>query len=95
VRLMGSAPYEAMLLPDSAIGSDQSRKIVYVVGKNDVVELREVKLGRLIDGLRVVHEGLKPDETVVISGLQRVRAGGRVTPTRKQIADTSGAGAQR
>ena len=95
VRLMGSAPYEAMLLPDSAIGSDQSRKIVYVVGKNDVVELREVKLGRLIDGLRVVHEGLKPDETVVISGLQRVRAGARVTPTRKQIADTSGAGAQR
>ena len=65
--LMGSAPYEAMLLPDSAIGSDQSRKIVYVVGKNDVVELREVKLGRLIDGLRVLHEGLKPDETVVIS----------------------------
>jgi len=95
VRLMGSAPYQAMLLPDSAIGSDQSRKIVYVVGKNDVVELREVKLGRLIDGLRVVHEGLKPDETVVISGLQRVRAGGRVTPTRKQIVDTSGAGAQR
>ena len=68
---------------------------MYVVGHNNVVELREVKLGRLIDGLRVVHEGLKPDETVVISGLQRVRAGGRVTPTRKQIAETAGAGAQR
>jgi len=95
VRLMGSTPYEALLLPDSAIGSDQSRKIVYVVGSDNVVEMREVKLGRLIDGLRVVHEGLKPDETVVISGLQRVRAGGRVTPTRKQIAETAGAGAQR
>jgi RND family efflux transporter MFP subunit len=95
VRLIGSAPYEALLLPDAAIGSDQSRKIVYVVGKDNVVETREVKLGRLIDGLRVVHEGLKPDETVVISGLQRVRAGGRVTPTRKEIAATAGAGAQR
>jgi multidrug efflux system membrane fusion protein len=95
VRLIGSAPYEALLLPDSAIGSDQSRKIVYVVGKDNVIEMREVKLGRLIDGLRVVREGLKPDETVVISGLQRVRAGGRVTPTRKQIAPTGGAGAQR
>ena len=68
---------------------------MYVVGKNDVVELREVKLGRLIDGCGSYTRASSPDETVVISGLQRVRAGGRVTPTRKQIADTSGAGAQR
>jgi RND family efflux transporter MFP subunit len=92
VRLIGSAPYEALLLPDTAIGSDQSRKIVYVVGKDHLVDMREVKLGRLIDGLRVVHEGLKPDDQVVISGLQRVRAGTRVTPTRKPIAETIAAG---
>jgi RND family efflux transporter MFP subunit len=92
VRLIGSAPYEALLLPDTAIGSDQSRKIVYVVGKDHLVDMREVKLGRLIDGLRVVHEGLKPDDQVVISGLQRVRAGTRVTPTRKPIAGTIAAG---
>jgi membrane fusion protein, multidrug efflux system len=92
VRLLGSAAYEALLLPDTAIGSDQSRKIVYVVGKDDVVDVREVKLGRLIDGLRVVREGVSPDDQVVISGLQRVRAGARVTPTRKPIAGTIAAG---
>ena len=92
VRLVGSAPYEALLLPDTAIGSDQSRKIVYVVGKDNVVEMREVKLGRLIDGLRIVREGLKPEEQVVTSGLQRVRAGTAVTPTRKPIAETMAAG---
>jgi membrane fusion protein, multidrug efflux system len=86
VRLVGSAPYEALLLPDTAIGSDQSRKIVYVVGGDNRAETREVKLGRLIDGLRVVREGVKPDDRVVVSGLQRVRAGAPVTPTRKPIA---------
>ena len=92
VRLLGSAPYEALLLPDTAIGSDQSRKIVYVVGADNVVDVREVKLGRLDEGLRIVREGLKPDDQVVISGLQRVRAGARVTPTRKPIAETIAAG---
>ena len=86
VRLVGSAPYEALLLPDTAIGSDQSRKIVYVVGGDNRAETREIKLGRLIDGLRVVREGVKPDDRVVVSGLQRVRAGAPVTPTRKTIA---------
>ena len=86
VRLVGSGQYEALLLPDTAIGSDQSRKIVYVVGGDNRVEMREVKLGRLIDGLRVVREGVKPDDKVVVSGLQRVRAGAPVTPTRKTIA---------
>jgi membrane fusion protein, multidrug efflux system len=92
VRLVGSAPYEALLLPDTAIGSDQSRKIVYVVGGDNRAETREVKLGRLIDGLRVVREGVKPDDRVVVSGLQRVRAGAPVTPTRKPIAETFAAG---
>src|SRR5262245_11939366 len=92
VRLMGSAPYEALLLPDTAIGSDQSRKIVYVVGKDNVVEIREVRLGRLIAGLRVVREGLRADERVVISGLQRVRAGAPVTPTYQAIAETTDGG---
>jgi membrane fusion protein, multidrug efflux system len=94
VRLMGSAPYEAILLPDTAVASDQSRKIVYVVGGDNQVEMREVKLGRLIDGLRVVREGVKPGELVIVSGLQRVRAGAPVTPTRKEITQTTGAGAR-
>jgi membrane fusion protein, multidrug efflux system len=94
VQLMGSAPYEALLLPDTAIGSDQSRKFVYVVGKDNVVEMREVRLGRLIEGLRVVREGIRADERVVISGLQRVREGAPVTPRYKAIGETTGGGAR-
>ena len=83
VRLLGSAPYEAMLIPDEAVSTDQSRKIVYVVGANDVVQAREVKLGREFDGLRAITDGLRPDDTVVISGLQRLRVGAPVTPEMK------------
>ena len=57
VRLIGSAPYEALLLPDTAIATDQSRKIVFVVKDDDTVEARPVTLGPLDDGLRVVREG--------------------------------------
>jgi RND family efflux transporter MFP subunit len=85
VRLLGSAPYEAMLIPDEAVSTDQSRKIVYVVGANNVVQAREVKLGRVFDGLRAITDGLKPDDTVVISGLQRLRIGAPVTPETKPI----------
>jgi multidrug efflux system membrane fusion protein len=85
VRLLGSAPYEAMLIPDEAVSTDQSRKIVYVVGADNVVQAHEVKLGRVFDGLRAITDGLKPDDTVVISGLQRLRVGAPVTPEMKAI----------
>lgn len=80
VRVLGSAPYEALLLPDTAIATDQSRKIVFVVKADNTVEARPVVLGPLDDGLRVIREGLKPDDKVVIDGLQRVRIGAKVTP---------------
>jgi RND family efflux transporter MFP subunit len=80
VRVIGSAPYEALLLPDTAIATDQSRKIVFVVKPDDTVEARPVVIGALDDGLRVVKEGLKPEDRVVIDGLQRVRVGAKVTP---------------
>jgi RND family efflux transporter MFP subunit len=79
IRVVGSAPYEALLLPDIAITNDQSRKVVFVVGKDDVVEMRPVTLGPLDDGLRVVRDGLKKDDRVVIDGLQRARVGAKVT----------------
>jgi multidrug efflux system membrane fusion protein len=85
LRLLGSAPYEAMLIPDEAVGTDQSRKIAYVVGADNIVTAREIKTGRLFDGLRAVTDGLKPDDTVVISGLQRLRVGSPVTPEMKPI----------
>jgi RND family efflux transporter MFP subunit len=80
VRVLGSAPYEALLLPDTAIATDQSRKIVFVVKADDTVEARPVVLGSLDGGLRVVREGLKPDDRVVVEGLQRVRIGAKVAP---------------
>jgi RND family efflux transporter MFP subunit len=80
VRLIGSAPYDALLLPDSAIATDQSRKIVFVVKEDDTVEARPVTLGPLDEGLRVVREGLKPEDRVIVDGLQRARVGAKVTP---------------
>ena len=80
VRLIGSAPYEALLLPDTAIATDQSRKIVFVVKDDDTVEAKPVVLGPLDDGLRVVREGLKPEDRVIVEGLQRARVGAKVSP---------------
>src|SRR6202044_1586195 len=80
VRLIGSAPYEALLLPDTAIATDQSRKIVFVVKDDDTVEAKPVTLGPLDDGLRVAREGLKPDDRVIVDGIQRARVGAKVSP---------------
>jgi multidrug efflux system membrane fusion protein len=86
VRLIGSAPYEALLLPDSAIATDQSRKIVFVVKDDDTVEARPVILGPLDEGLRVVREGLKPEDRVIVDGLQRARVGAKVSPQAAKAA---------
>jgi multidrug efflux system membrane fusion protein len=80
VRLIGSAPYEALLLPDTAIATDQSRKIVFVVKDDDTVEARAVTLGPLDEGLRVIRDGLKPEDKVIVNGIQRARVGAKVTP---------------
>ncbi|WP_291685719.1 efflux RND transporter periplasmic adaptor subunit [Bradyrhizobium sp.] len=80
VRLIGSAPYEALLLPDTAIATDQSRKIVFVVKDDDTVEAKPVVLGPLDEGLRVIREGLKAEDRVIVDGLQRARVGAKVSP---------------
>jgi RND family efflux transporter MFP subunit len=87
VRLIGSSPYEALLLPDTAIATDQSRKIVFVVKADDTVEARPVTLGPLDDGLRVIREGLKPDDRVIVDGLQRARVGAKVSPHEARPSD--------
>jgi membrane fusion protein, multidrug efflux system len=71
----------ALLVNDRAIGTDQDRKFVIVVGADGKAEYRPVKLGALFDGLRMVRDGLKPGETVVVTGLQRVRAGDALAAT--------------
>ena len=80
VRVIASAPYEGLLIPDAAVASDQSRKIVFVVNADNVVEARPVTLGPLDDGLRVIKEGLKADDRVIVDGLQRARIGAKVAP---------------
>jgi multidrug efflux system membrane fusion protein len=80
VRLIGSAPYEALLIPDVAIATDQTRKIVFVVKDDDTVEARPVVLGPLDEGLRVIREGLKAEDRVIVDGLQRARVGAKVSP---------------
>src|SRR5882757_7678514 len=87
VRLIGSAPYEALLLPDSAIATDQSRKIVFVVKDDNTVEAKAVVLGPLDEGLRVVRDGLKAEDRVIVDGLQRARVGAKVTPQIAKAPD--------
>ncbi|MCP3474918.1 efflux RND transporter periplasmic adaptor subunit [Bradyrhizobium sp. CCGUVB1N3] len=84
VRLIGSAPYEALLIPDVAVATDQSRKIVFVVKPDDTVEARPVTLGPLDEGLRVIREGLKADDRVIVDGIQRARVGAKVNPHQAQ-----------
>jgi RND family efflux transporter MFP subunit len=81
LQLLGSGEFDALLVPDSAILSDQSRRFVWVLGSDDMPEQRIVEPGNLERGLRVVRAGLQRDDRVVIDGMQRVRSGARVTPT--------------
>jgi len=80
VRLAGSGPFEALLIPDEAVIADQARKIVMVVDAEGTVSPRPVRLGALHKGLRVVKEGLSPDDRVIVVGIQRARPGAKVSP---------------
>lgn len=86
VRVTGTPSYPALLLPDEAIGTDQTIKYVFVVGEDATATRRNVTLGPLVSGLRVIHEGLAADDWVVTRGLQRVRPGLKVQPKRMVIA---------
>lgn len=82
LQLAGGAAYPAVMTPERAIGTDQSRKLVFVIGEGNVAQAREVHLGTLLDGMRVVTSGLKAGELVVVDGLQRVRPGAPVQPMK-------------
>jgi membrane fusion protein, multidrug efflux system len=78
---MGTVKAEpALMINERAVGTDQSKKFVMVVGADDKAAYREVTLGANVDGLRIVTSGLKPNERVVVNGLQRVRPGALVAP---------------
>ena len=80
VQVPASAPYQALMIPDAAIGSEQARKFVYVIDQDNVARLRYVTLGQLVDDLRVIKDGLSAGDRVVVNGLMRVRQGQKVTP---------------
>jgi len=87
VKLPGGTTYLALLVNDSAIGTDQSVKYVLRVGKGNALEYRPVKLGPIVDGLRVVRDGLAPGDVIVVNGLQRVRPGVVITPQRVAMGE--------
>ena len=82
VQLLGSGEYSAILIDDRAVNTDQSQKYVYVVNAKNEIEYRKVTLGRVIDGLRVVREGLKAGDVIVVNGAQRVHPGITVNPEK-------------
>jgi multidrug efflux system membrane fusion protein len=86
VRVPGSAQYPALLIPDQAIGSDQDAKFVLVVGAQNKARFTPVKLGPLIDGSRVVLEGLHSNDWVIVNGLMTVRPDSEVNATRPSPA---------
>ena len=75
-RLAGAGTYNAMLVPDAAVATDQARRIVYVVAADGTVSPRPVQLGPLVDGLRVIRSGLQRTDRVIINGVQRIQAPG-------------------
>jgi RND family efflux transporter MFP subunit len=89
LRLIGETKPNAVLVPDEAIGTDQSNRIVWVVNDQNVVNPRVVQTGRLIDGLRVVRSGLDGSERIVVRGVQRVRPGATVMPVSVDIESAS------
>ncbi|WP_263856951.1 efflux RND transporter periplasmic adaptor subunit, partial [Klebsiella quasipneumoniae] len=72
VRLPGSAAFQATLIDDKAVLTDQDRKYVYIVDKDGKAQRRDITPGRLVDGLRIVKQGLKPGDSVIVDGLQKV-----------------------
>jgi RND family efflux transporter MFP subunit len=82
VQLLGSSEYSAILIEDRAVNTDQNQKYVLLLGAGNVIEYRRVNLGRIIDGLRIVREGLKSGDVIVVNGAQRVHPGVTVTPQK-------------
>jgi multidrug efflux system membrane fusion protein len=89
VRVPGSPPYEALLVPDAAIGTEQARKFVLAVGADNTAVQKYVTLGQVVDGMRVIKDGLTPDDRVIVNGLMRARPGQKVTPQEQGAAPAS------
>lgn len=80
IKLGNAEKAPALLISDRAIGTDQNKKFVFVVEPDNKISYREIKLGPVADGMRIVREGLKAGEKIVVNGLQRVRPGAQIQP---------------
>ena len=85
IRIPGSGKYEAILIPDEAIGSDQSERFIMIVNNQNTTERRKVVLGPIVNGLRIIREGVNPGDWVIVKGMQRARPGVKVDPQREKI----------
>jgi RND family efflux transporter MFP subunit len=85
IKVASSAPQRGVLLPDEAIGTDQDRRFVWVVAEDGMPSQKQVELSGKVDGYRLIKSGLSGTETVIISGLQRVRPGAKVTPQLRDL----------
>ena len=94
VRMAAAPPKNELLVPDAAIGAEQVRKFVLVVDAENVARPKYVTLGPVVDGLRVVTQGLTADDNVIVNGLMRARPGAKVTPQQSSTASTSTASTQ-
>ncbi|MFJ9451089.1 efflux RND transporter periplasmic adaptor subunit [Herbaspirillum sp. NPDC101397] len=91
IRLGGGAPRDALLIDEKALGTDQDKRFVLVLDKDNHATYREVRVGANQDGLRVIESGLKPGERIVVNGLQRVRPGDTVAPNLVPMVKVAGA----
>jgi multidrug efflux system membrane fusion protein len=89
VRVASSPKYDALLVADRAIGSDQDQSFVYVVDSKNIARLRHIKTGQLAEGLRVVNSGLQPDDVVIINGIIKVRPDSAVKPQPRAMEQFS------
>ncbi len=89
VRVPGSPRYEAILIPDKAIGTDQAEKFVMTIDKDQKVVRKSVTLGPMSHGLRIIRTGLEGNELVVLGGLQRAKPGVEVTATEEAVTPAS------
>jgi len=87
VRIPGGSKSKALLLPPEAVGSDLSQQFVFVVDDQNVVQYRKVTVGPIIDGLRVIRDGVQPEDWVIVKGVQRVKTGAKVNPIKQAMPD--------
>jgi multidrug efflux pump subunit AcrA (membrane-fusion protein) len=86
VRLPAGDKSKALMLPPEAVGNDLSQQFVFVVDDQNLAQYRKVTLGPIIDGLRVIRDGLQPGDWVIVKGVQRAKTGAKVDPIKQDSA---------